>query len=553
MGVVLKYKLEFPEDGLKLSNDAFAGDFIIDADIKAQMARAESGATFEIKLYDLPTKKRELLSKRVKDNKRGKVLITLGYMDGFGATKQVMEGLYTKCETEVADDRQVTTLKGSESGTHALLRSKVNKCFVPADVVQLVTNVLNAATVTEGEVSREVQWNVRPTPLPRFDHGYESERNLLAALTEIAEQANVELAVFDKKIYMGRPVNSSTTPVTFDSVRNLARFRPFDEEIPGDDDAKLPQPLAPTAALGFKFVVTGDPSLRPGQKVIVVADKFEDPTVDFRIHTVVHSYTLSGGYVCEGIAMKAATTEATVQQERKLGTPTASTAVGAVQRRIKEEAGKNPVVELAEVKTYSAGESGQNKHRATLYYNQKFDPPETMPSVHVAVEHNEDKVFPDKPFFSPFAWHKCGLVVPVYVGMKAVLAHNLGLRNDPLVAGFMWSETPAIEPPPSKRGDWWLSLPVDESGKPTDSTKAANDLTAGNGHRTIEAKGLRIAVGASKLVTVGTRPTEAEDDVLLIEHASAKIKVGSDGTIEMTASASGGVTLKITSSGVEVA
>jgi hypothetical protein len=116
----------------------------------------------------------------------------------------------------------------------------------------------------------------------------------------------------------------------------------------------------------------------------------------------------------------------------------------------------------------------------------------------------------------------------------------------------MWSETPAIEPPPSKRGDWWLCLPVDESGKPTASTKAANDLTAENGHRTIEAKGLRIAVGASKLVTVGTRPTEAEDDVLLIEHASAKIKIGSDGTIEMTASASGGVTLKITSSGVEV-
>jgi hypothetical protein len=188
------------------------------------------------------------------------------------------------------------------------------------------------------------------------------------------------------------------------------------------------------------------------------------------------------------------------------------------------------------------------------------------------VESKEEQLANDKPVVSPFAWHKCGLVVPVYPGMKAVLAHNQGLDNDALVTGFVWSETPAIDPPESHAGDWWLCLPsgYDGSAPPDGSTKAANDLTASSGHRIIEVKGLKIVVGASKQRPVGERPTPGNDDEIVIEHKTARISVASSGAIEIVADAqagkgkvtiapggdieltSGSTTLKVGASGVEI-
>ena len=52
----------------------------------------------------------------------------------------------------------------------------------------------------------------------------------------------------------------------------------------------------------------------------------------------------------------------------------------------------------------------------------------------------------------------------------------------------------------------------------------------------IEAKGLKITVGASKLGTVGNRPAEGGDDELLIEHASGtKIQIDSSGNVTLDA------------------
>jgi len=67
--------------------------------------------------------------------------------------------------------------------------------------------------------------------------------------------------------------------------------------------------------------------------------------------------------------------------------------------------------------------------------------------------------------------------VPVYPGMKAVLNHNLGMKDDAMVMGFLWSEQPDIKPPGNNEGDWWLCLPIDFNGSspPEDSTKAVND------------------------------------------------------------------------------
>ena len=244
--------------------------------------------------------------------------------------------------------------------------------------------------------------------------------------------------------------------------------------------------------------------------------------------------------------------------------PTAQSLIDALSLITKAAAagGQSSAIEIGKVKEYSAPADGEDKHLATLYYGQHFDPSETQPSIHVGVETGDDQVYDKKPIVSPFAWHKCGLVVPVYKDMKAVITHNRGLGDDGMVTGFIWSDksagdpppdaadksaskgpvipdTPAIEPPASKVGDWWLCLPVDYDGTapPSDTTKAANDITANNGKRVIEAKGLKITIGADKLGNVGVRPTEGDDNVFLIEHKSGtSFLIADDGTLTITAS-----------------
>jgi hypothetical protein len=222
-------------------------------------------------------------------------------------------------------------------------------------------------------------------------------------------------------------------------------------------------------------------------------------------------------------------------------------------RRIKDEPRRRPAVEVGAVKSYLAGGAGANPHRATLYFGQHFDPGETQPSVRSPVDNEASQLFSNKPVVSPFAWHKCGLVTPVYAGMKAVVAHNLGLTDDGLVAGFLWSEQPQFDPPPSHAGDWWLCLPVnfDVTQTPTGSTPAANDLIANNGHRVIEVSGLRITVGKSTLGTLGTRPTESNDDEFLIEHKPSKTTFTIDAQGGLTIDCKGTLTIKANSVSIQ--
>jgi hypothetical protein len=161
--------------------------------------------------------------------------------------------------------------------------------------------------------------------------------------------------------------------------------------------------------------------------------------------------------------------------------------------------------------------------------------------VGTEVQNDDQQLYAARPIISPFAFNKCGLIVPVYKGMKAVLAHNRALDQDSMVAGYIWSETPAITPPSNQAGDWWLCLPSDysDSAPPDDSTKSTNDLTAGNGKRVIQVKGLKVMVGGDLLTPVGQRPDPGDDDVFLIQHNKASVKIGSDGSIEIMADAQG--------------
>jgi hypothetical protein len=201
-------------------------------------------------------------------------------------------------------------------------------------------------------------------------------------------------------------------------------------------------------------------------------------------------------------------------------------------------------VHVGDITDYTAGE-----HLASARLGLEFEPTVTSPSVQVR-QGAEGFTLERRPIAAPFAWHLCGLVVPVYAGMRAVAVHNRYLREDALLSGFLWTEE--MTPPPNQPGDYWLCLPLEVPANraPNDSDKAANDLTTGDGKRVLQLKGLRITIGTELLDNLGTRPDNVgANGELQIEHDSgAKITMKAN-EIKLEA---GGRTLTMASGKVNV-
>jgi len=165
----------------------------------------------------------------------------------------------------------------------------------------------------------------------------------------------------------------------------------------------------------------------------------------------------------------------------------------------------------------------------------------------------------NKPIASPFAFHQCGLIVPIYPKMRALLAHNRGLVNDAIVVGFVWPENPMQERPKNEAGDYWLCLPTELGNDGLPTGKGVNDLTDSTGRRVIQAKAFQVLVADDKLPEVGVRPTPPDANTLVIEHESgAKITIDKGGKITIEtkskelALTNGSVTLTLNGSTVEI-
>ncbi len=147
-------------------------------------------------------------------------------------------------------------------------------------------------------------------------------------------------------------------------------------------------------------------------------------------------------------------------------------------------------------------------------------------------------------YVTPFAWGKCGLVLPRYPGTRVLVGYRNGQDNDPMALGAVWESGHG---PSSEAGDWWLILPVDvpESQRagvepevvPVEHTgKVTHDLIDAAGRRAIEVAQLTITVGKDTLKAVGNRPVHGADDVgVTIEHKGAKVMIKDDGTIVLEA------------------
>ena len=191
----------------------------------------------------------------------------------------------------------------------------------------------------------------------------------------------------------------------------------------------------------------------------------------------------------------------------------------------------HPAVDVGVVTTYSAGSDG--KHLASLNYGQ--EPADTVVSPSVASPVKTAIELHDKPVAAPFAFHHCGLVVPVYPKMRALLAHNRGLVNDAIVAGWLWSDEPRFARPANEPGDWWLALPTGLDGDGLPDGPGVNDLIDAKGRRAVQATALHVTVGKPALPQVGTRPEPpAENTVTVEHHTGTKITIDAAGALTIT-------------------
>ncbi|MBH0082395.1 hypothetical protein [Salinibacterium sp. SWN167] len=152
-----------------------------------------------------------------------------------------------------------------------------------------------------------------------------------------------------------------------------------------------------------------------------------------------------------------------------------------------------------------------------------------------------------RPYLTPFAWKKAGLVMPHYPGTRVVDLHYRGLTQVGAIAGCLWPE--GYEPP-AHNGDWWLCLPTgvseidstDDASRvadPPDTMRGSHDLIDADGARAIHVAGFRITIGESSMPPLGERPTDPPQGRLEITHdqGNARIIIDESGNIEIATDA----------------
>jgi len=539
---------------LKVSNSVSHGTFILDADITITMSAGDSADSFEMTLINLPTKTADLLKQKHDEGMKADPVrplttkIHLGYFDEPSTTtgsRLVLEGKVTSIRSTIGDDGIArTVIRGQEKGGYRLR----TQCTEAGKPQQSTADdfVKDIAAKTGVSVAQESKLNVS---LKDFTL---KAGNALQALRAIADLAKSPLVVRDNTIYLGAAVGSSKdqAPVAFTPDTNIVRL---DELQENDTDAeRCPKPAKsnPTTNIRthLEMTVLGHPGLRVGQ-VATVKDVPQAPKGTLRINQLTHRFSTHSSYICE---VKLVLAEAG-QRAR-----TTSGVQGAVDRMhdvVENTYNQRPPLDMGQIKEYTPG--NQQKHLATLDYGQSPPADAVAPSVETPID--QDVQLHNKPIASPFAFHQCGLIVPVYPKMRALLAHNRGLVNDAIVVGFVWPENPVQERPKNEDGDYWLCLPTELGNDGLPTGKGVNDLTDGKGRRVIQVKALQVLVADDKLPEVGVRPTPPDTNMLVIEHESgAKITIDKDGKITLEtkskelALTNGSVTLTLNGSTVEI-
>ncbi|MEV5043487.1 hypothetical protein AB0N20_02020 [Streptomyces griseoincarnatus] len=499
---------------LTVSNDVYAGGIVLDAKVTVEMGEGATADTFCVTLYDLPADTiRQLRSGHSSDGL--KVTIRLGYFDDLGTrfgARPVMTGRATGVTTGIGNGGMTETVIEGQEEAGWLLRDKPARLDRPAALprIKLVRDLLpDGVDLASGSTI--------PGSVGDFSV---CSGNTLTALQQLAADADVPIVVQDGSVLLGDAVGRGAAPVQVDPDRNLVARADTQAENP-DIPA---QGATPAVRTGLEVTVLGHPELRAGQSVTVTG--LDDvPAGPLRISRLTHTYSAATGYTCK------LTLTAVAPGKRARVTGGVRGVVDRLSDVVERGRSDHPAIDVGKVTAYRPGKDG--KHVTDLDYGQHPQPDVSTPSVASPVD--DDVKLHAKPLAAPFAFHKVGLVTPVYPGMRALLAHNRSAVDDAVVAGWLWSRQSGHEPPGNEPGDYWLALPteLDENGLPTG--KGANDLIDAAGRRAVQVRALHVLVGARKLPDVGKRPKPPADDTVTIEHHSGtRIEISSQGQVTIT-------------------
>ncbi|WP_405975264.1 hypothetical protein OG496_47070 [Streptomyces sp. NBC_00988] len=521
MSFVIRYEVEISAPlapgglGLPLtvSNDVLASSLVLDADITVTMTEGAATDTFEVTLINLPTDVIDLI-RAIQARTPVEVAIRLGYFDDLstrtGDGGLVLKGRVTKVSGSVGQDGYARTVLYGQEKAGYLLRNTLAAVGSPAGT---------SAQLFALEMLKDLVPVAKGSTLPGDLSGFTVRSgSMLDALRALAERGDAPLVVRDGTVYLGAAVGAAndTAPVALDPDTNIVWL---DSSYGEDTAGELSPPLRATVDLA----VLGHPLLRVGQ-LAKITGLSGVPDGTLRLSRVVHRFTTGGGYTTElGLIAAAA-------GERAQVTTGVQVVVDRWRGMVDRARDDHPAIDVGEVTEYAAG---AGKHLASLHYAQVPGPGVVAPSVASPVDTGAS--MHEKPIASVFAFDRTGLVVPVYPGMRALLAHNRGAVNDAVLAGFLWPDNPATRRPANEAGDYWLALPtaLGDDGRPTGP--GANDLTDAGGHRIIQTTGLHIVVGKDLLPEVGTRPKPPDDDTITIEHHSGTtITVGADGAVTIS-------------------
>jgi hypothetical protein len=451
-----------------------------EADVTVAMDATEAGNTFCARIYGMGDDIYSLLTVQTTI-----VHITLGYDDG--ASVEVMTGLLTEKAMEAGDQWYEATLKGVDFVFDRLQRPAA---VVAQDFKGTVAAIASSICQAVGVATRI------PNPGPTLATRTFNDQTPFAALNILAGIAGFSLQTKDGKLWMATPASLGVTQTT--PIADGATSRPV---------ATRGATAAASAMDGQDFAIAGIPSLRPSDLVTLGA-------ADFQIQSITHKLTREGGYTCTGRALSPT---ATADDAQKAGRPSASVVARQIGQNLQQRDRNRPALDVGDVASYTAGD---NTATFSLGYDTTADM--VSPTIEGTLR-TTPTALNDKPIASPFAFDNCGLVAPVYPGMRALMAHGWNEPEDAIASGFVW--TSDMTPPQNHPGDWWLCLPTElgGDGKPTGS--AVNDLTTGDGQRVLQLKGLKVNIGSGLLSGVGERPSPGTDESLTIVSDDNKTQV----------------------------
>jgi len=193
MGFVIWFKIEVDKAGpggllpLRVSNDVFSGEYVLDADIRVDLVSGAAASTFSATLSNLPADVVDTLKNRHAEALNGNepvgISLSLGYFDDpAGRSDAMLRGVVTSIRTRVGDDGALTTeLRGVELAGYRLLRTAIRAA--KAGQHSLTDHV---AAVAKAASTPNVTISARATGLGEIKNFTLRNGNGLQALRDIA-------------------------------------------------------------------------------------------------------------------------------------------------------------------------------------------------------------------------------------------------------------------------------------------------------------------------------------------------------------------------------